>query len=203
MLFFCFISYLFFYFCLFKCGIFQFLFFIYTDDDPKSVNVQYLITKDICSANFGDLNQIINFDDENICIKFETIQGWYEFILHQMISELLLVGKCIASMNQSNANFFVCTALLFSSAILDAQKVRSILGSVKKPQSVFSQRTEESSASQYFQFYGYLSQQQNMMQDYVRTSTYQKAILNNLNDFKVSRTHNAVVTLRFYAHSKI
>lgn len=37
---------------------------------------------------------------------------------------------------------------------------------------------------QYFQFYGYLSQQQNMMQDYVRTSTYQKAILSNLADFR-------------------
>ena len=30
--------------------------------------------------------------------------------------------------------------------------------------SVFSLRTEEASAKQYFQFYGYLSQQQNMMQ---------------------------------------
>lgn len=37
---------------------------------------------------------------------------------------------------------------------------------------------------QYFQFYGYLSQQQNMMQDYIRTSTYQRAILGNLSDFK-------------------
>lgn len=36
----------------------------------------------------------------------------------------------------------------------------------------------------YFQFYGYLSQQQNMMQDYIRTSTYQRAILSNLPDFK-------------------
>lgn len=50
--------------------------------------------------------------------------------------------------------------------------------------SVFSQRTEESSASQYFQFYGYLSQQQNMMQDFVRTSTYQRAIHGNLSDFQ-------------------
>ena len=50
--------------------------------------------------------------------------------------------------------------------------------------SVFKQRTEESSAAQYFQFYGYLSQQQNMMQDFVRTSTYQKAILSNLTDFR-------------------
>lgn len=35
----------------------------------------------------------------------------------------------------------------------------------------------------YLQFYGYLSQQQNMMQDYIRTSTYQRAILANLIDF--------------------
>lgn len=49
--------------------------------------------------------------------------------------------------------------------------------------SVFILRTEDSSANQYFQFYGYLSQQQNMMQDFVRTSTYQKAIHGNFNDF--------------------
>ena len=34
-----------------------------------------------------------------------------------------------------------------------------------------------------FQFYGYLSQQQNMMQDYIRTSTYQRAMLDNTADF--------------------
>ena len=34
-----------------------------------------------------------------------------------------------------------------------------------------------------FQFYGYLSQQQNMLQDYVRTSTFQRAILDNHGDF--------------------
>ncbi|CAM9758402.1 unnamed protein product [Lampetra planeri] len=50
--------------------------------------------------------------------------------------------------------------------------------------SVFSERTEESSAVQYFQFYGYLSQQQNMMQDYIRTGTYQRAILQNHADFR-------------------
>jgi histone-arginine methyltransferase CARM1 len=53
-----------------------------------------------------------------------------------------------------------------------------------RKESVFSSRTDESSASQYFQFYGYLSQQQNMMQDYIRTSTYQRAILANIDDFK-------------------
>ncbi|CAL8110241.1 unnamed protein product [Orchesella dallaii] len=50
--------------------------------------------------------------------------------------------------------------------------------------SVFAERTEDSSALQYFQFYGYLSQQQNMMQDYIRTATYQKAILLNSKDFQ-------------------
>ncbi|XP_056091806.1 histone-arginine methyltransferase CARM1 isoform X1 [Rhinichthys klamathensis goyatoka] len=50
--------------------------------------------------------------------------------------------------------------------------------------SVFQQRTDESSALQYFQFYGCLSQQQNMLQDYLRTATYQKAILLNEVDFK-------------------
>ncbi|XP_030368490.1 histone-arginine methyltransferase CARM1-like isoform X2 [Strigops habroptila] len=55
--------------------------------------------------------------------------------------------------------------------------------SKKKEGSVFSQRTDEASALQYFQFYGYLSQQQNMMQDFVRTATYHRAILQNDVDF--------------------
>lgn len=42
------------------------------------------------------------------------------------------------------------------------------------------------------QFYGYLSQQQNMMQDYVRTGTYQRAILQNHTDFKDKVTSLAV-----------
>lgn len=54
----------------------------------------------------------------------------------------------------------------------------------KQKGSIFEDRTDASSAEQYFQFYGYLSQQQNMMQDYVRTSTYQRAMLNNCHDFQ-------------------
>lgn len=34
------------------------------------------------------------------------------------------------------------------------------------------------------QFYGCLSQQQNMMQDFVRTATYHRAILQNHTDFR-------------------
>lgn len=53
-----------------------------------------------------------------------------------------------------------------------------------KRYSLFDQRTDETSAVQYFQFYSLLSQQQNMMQDYVRTATYQKAIFDNASDFE-------------------
>uniref|UniRef100_A0A0A9XU93 type I protein arginine methyltransferase n=1 Tax=Lygus hesperus TaxID=30085 RepID=A0A0A9XU93_LYGHE len=65
-------------------------------------------------------------------------------------------------------------------------KFHSIVNEVKygKGTSVFSERTDDSSAIQYFQFYGYLSQQQNMLQDYVRTSTYQRAVLSNSEDFR-------------------
>ncbi|CAH0383427.1 unnamed protein product [Bemisia tabaci] len=68
----------------------------------------------------------------------------------------------------------------------DQKKFHSIVTKVKIGQnsSVFSERTDDSSAAQYFQFYGYLSQQQNMLQDYVRTSTYQRAVFVNNNDFK-------------------
>jgi len=64
----------------------------------------------------------------------------------------------------------------FSRLVLDFKK--------QHQQSTFNQRTDIASASQYFQFYGYLSQQQNMMQDYIRTSTYQRAIHSNSDDFR-------------------
>lgn len=62
-------------------------------------------------------------------------------------------------------------------------------GSTKKPKEVpnvseFDLRTDAVSAQQYFQFYAYLFQQQNMMQDYVRTYTYQQAIHENYIDFQ-------------------
>lgn len=71
----------------------------------------------------------------------------------------------------------------------DAKRFTRALSSIRSGKDIdesnclFDERTEESSASQYFQFYSYLSQQQNMMQDYIRTSTYQRAILDNSMDF--------------------
>lgn len=77
--------------------------------------------------------------------------------------------------------------VLINNLLLDMRSFTIAITKVKsgKGASVFSVRTEDSSAMQYFQFYGYLSQQQNMLQDFVRTYTYQRAILSNLNDFKV------------------
>lgn len=118
--------------------------YIKFDFTGNDIGLEYPISSLTDTARMGDKNHVINFDDENICIKFKTKA--------------------------------------------DAQKLRHVLENIRRlhPKSVFSERTEESSASQYFQFYGYLSQQQNMMQDYVRTSTYQKAILSNVSDFQVS-----------------
>lgn len=75
--------------------------------------------------------------------------------------------------------------ILFEDPV-ECRKFHSMVAQIRdeKAISVFKQRTEESSATQYFQFYGCLSQQQNMMQDFVRTSTYQRAILSNLTDFR-------------------
>nr|QDG00785.1 histone-arginine methyltransferase CARM1-2 [Brachionus koreanus] len=68
----------------------------------------------------------------------------------------------------------------------DKNQFLTRLGQIRngKKNSLFEQRTDQSSAVQYFQFYSLLSQQQNMMQDYVRTATYQRAILDNSIDFE-------------------
>ncbi|KAK4291245.1 hypothetical protein Pmani_035918 [Petrolisthes manimaculis] len=68
----------------------------------------------------------------------------------------------------------------------DARKFHNVIFKMRqgKEVSVFNERTDDSSATQYFQFYSYLSQQQNMMQDYIRTGTYQRAILSNMSDFR-------------------
>lgn len=50
--------------------------------------------------------------------------------------------------------------------------------------SAFDEKTDKASSQQYFHYYGQLAQQQNMLQDLVRTGTYQRAMLSNDQDFK-------------------
>ena len=80
---------------------------------------------------------------------------------------------------------FITDCRLFNTSICQVKS--------RKVESVFSDRTEDLSALQYFQFYGYLSQQQNMLQDFIRTFTYQRAILSNLNDFKVIKSQKMFI----------
>ena len=54
----------------------------------------------------------------------------------------------------------------------------------KESSNIFDSRTEKWSATQYFQFYSHWSRQQSTMQDYIRTSTHQRAVLSNCVDFR-------------------
>eukprot|EP00053_Salpingoeca_punica_P011299 m.100923 g.100923 ORF g.100923 m.100923 type:complete len:471 (+) comp15639_c2_seq10:62-1474(+) len=49
--------------------------------------------------------------------------------------------------------------------------------------SIFARNRESTSVSEYFRYYGHLSQQQNMLTDFTRTGTYQRAIFSNCTDF--------------------
>ncbi|XP_049304572.1 histone-arginine methyltransferase CARMER [Bactrocera dorsalis] len=128
------------------------------------------------------------YDPQGVLLKItpdnDTSSVLKEYLL-AYDTESSQIGRQTYALSLDNDNLL----LRFSSAY-EQQRFRKLVDSVKhlRPKSVFSQRTEESSASQYFQFYGYLSQQQNMMQDYVRTSTYQRAILGNSIDF-----HNKII----------
>lgn len=127
---------------------------IRTDYDPQGISLKILES--------DESNELLEFpiDSTTECCKVGSIS--YLFTID---NDTLL----IKFINRDEARQF----------IIAISKVK--LG---KDTSEFSVRTEDSSASQYFQFYGYLSQQQNMLQDFVRTYTYQRAILCNLDDFK-------------------
>lgn len=81
-------------------------------------------------------------------------------------------------------NFSVLLSFTHREDVVDFKELLNTATGRMKKRSVFNERTEKASASQYFQFYGYLSQQQNMMQDFIRTSTYQRAMLQNHSDFQ-------------------
>ncbi|XP_040583281.1 histone-arginine methyltransferase CARMER isoform X2 [Lepeophtheirus salmonis] len=125
-----------------------------TEYDPEGMNVR------VVNPKTGETHQ-------EFIVKKTTESakcGKKGMIFHLSIETLLFVFKCEEKF----------------------RKFASMVSSIRCESrlSVFNERTEDSSAMQYFQFYGYLSQQQNMMQDYIRTSTYQKAILSNLSDFR-------------------
>ncbi|KAG8311005.1 Histone-arginine methyltransferase carm1 [Homalodisca vitripennis] len=108
------------------------------------------------------------------------VEDLYEFPVHRT-TECARIGSISYLFNIDGES--LCLRFREES---DLKRFHSIVNEAKvgKSNSVFSERTDDSSAVQYFQFYGYLSQQQNMLQDYVRTSTYQRAVLANSDDFR-------------------
>lgn len=119
-----------------------------------------------------DVSLTIN-DDAGVCVFKFSITRETECCRVASRSFLITLGCFSILMRFSTQSEFQGFHRMLSSWI-----------DLRRDQSVFQQRTDDSSALQYFQFYGCLSQQQNMLQDYLRTATYQKAILLNDVDFK-------------------
>uniref|UniRef100_A0A8C4IQ89 Histone-arginine methyltransferase CARM1 n=1 Tax=Dicentrarchus labrax TaxID=13489 RepID=A0A8C4IQ89_DICLA len=145
--------------------------------------------------SIGDANGDIQRHSEQQPLRLE-VKSTQDAALINLSNEEASVFKCSVSRetecSRVGKQSFIITlgcnsVLLQFSSPADFQSFYNVLKNSRghsSERSVFSERTEESSAVQYFQFYGYLSQQQNMMQDYVRTGTYQRAILQNHTDFK-------------------
>ncbi|CAD5210496.1 unnamed protein product [Bursaphelenchus okinawaensis] len=135
-----------------------------------------------------NLNVYIAADNEHVCLKRDDTLilmlpfSEYEFIPlnNNLIS--------ITSKNKDETQFLRFTNSQrysdFRKAVKLCQMGVKPLIEKKKEDNEFSDRTEENSAEVYFHFYGLLHQQQNMLQDYVRTSTYQNAFLWNCGDFE-------------------
>ncbi|XP_044256147.1 histone-arginine methyltransferase CARMER isoform X3 [Tribolium madens] len=143
------------------------------------------VTEDIvCNPKYNKKVKLrADYDPQGISIKL--LDGDDSHVLSEF--PISSSSECCRVGPKSYIFSFDNEALLFKfGSIEDARSFTIAITKVKsgKGASVFSVRTEDSSATQYFQFYGYLSQQQNMLQDFVRTYTYQRAILCNLDDFK-------------------
>ncbi|XP_024127630.1 histone-arginine methyltransferase CARM1 [Oryzias melastigma] len=146
--------------------------------------------------SIGDANGDIQRHSEQQPLRLEVKSSPDAALINLSNGEEASVFKCSISRDTEcsrvgKQSFIItlgCNSVLLQfSSPADFQSFYNLLKNCRGhpgEQSVFSERTEESSAVQYFQFYGYLSQQQNMMQDYVRTGTYQRAILQNHTDFK-------------------
>ncbi|XP_072298523.1 histone-arginine methyltransferase CARM1 isoform X3 [Eucyclogobius newberryi] len=146
--------------------------------------------------SIGDANGDIQRHSEQQPLRLEVKTSQDAALINLSNGEEASVFKCSVSRETEctrvgKQSFIItlgCNSVLLQfSSPADFQSFYNVLKNSRghlNEHSVFSERTEESSAVQYFQFYGYLSQQQNMMQDYVRTGTYQRAILQNHADFK-------------------
>ncbi|XP_041936536.1 histone-arginine methyltransferase CARM1 [Alosa sapidissima] len=116
---------------------------------------------------------LVLMDDDKTCVLKVTITSE---------TDCCRVGAQSFLVSKGNISSVLCFRT--DSEYQDFQRLLSSWVEPRGECCAFDQRTEGSSALQYFQFYGCISQQQNMLQDYLRTATYQKAILLNELDFR-------------------
>nr|XP_036874960.1 histone-arginine methyltransferase CARM1-like [Manis javanica] len=155
-----------------------------TDDDGVCV-FKCLLNKDTECCRVGKESILITLGYHSALLKFES-----------HADDGVCVFKCLLNKDTECCRVgkeSILITLGYHSALLKFESHAELSAfsntlkrcqNEKKESSVFSQRTEEASAAQYFQFYGCISQQQNMMQDFVRTATYHRAILQNHTDFR-------------------
>lgn len=161
-----------------------------------SVKFESLLSSTETARTFSQLVTLkINYDPQGISLELESWDPNNLAVdhltgnLNRCLLEFPVTHSTECSRVSTRSYVFTLDTesyLLTFASDADVHEFHSLVAKVKnrKSFSVFNDRTEDSSAQQYFQFYGYLSQQQNMMQDYIRTSTYQRAILSNSIDFK-------------------
>lgn len=65
--------------------LFSFSNYIFTAEaNSKDVLEQHVVTEDTNTASMGETNQIINFDNETVCVKFSSIEGKFYFSLYTL-----------------------------------------------------------------------------------------------------------------------
>ncbi|GLH16419.1 Histone-arginine methyltransferase CARMER [Gryllus bimaculatus] len=162
----------------------------------RSVNVSHTVENgDIVPKFEIPVTIALEYDPHGICVRFrkDSKSCVILLVLDSGTTEDLTEIPVVRNTECARIGSLTYVITLDTESIIfkfrdaaEARRFHENINKVKsgKGTSVFTERTDDSSAIQYFQFYGYLSQQQNMMQDYIRTSTYQRAILANLDDFK-------------------
>ncbi|XP_067122561.1 histone-arginine methyltransferase CARMER isoform X2 [Centruroides vittatus] len=150
----------------------------------EGLNVSLLNESNELTKKFPfTLTLFIADESENLVLKFKHGNNGPAVLLELQIS------KDIDSAQYGRQSYIITkddtTWIIHFPSQKELHRFREYIYNFKTGKSsIFTLRTDDASATQYFQFYGYLSQQQNMMQDYIRTSTYQRAILANMEDFK-------------------
>ena len=145
-----------------------------------NVNVRAMQADGSC----GELNHTatLQVEAEGQIFKMKLIDGVTGTTLHQS-----LMNKSTRGFPLGNQAFVLKiepqAVMIIFSCQTDLHRFSGIFDETNGDTSAFDKRTDEASGLQYFAFYGNLARQQSMLEDKVRTSTYQKSMLENASEF--------------------